>query len=494
MIKLYKMTNRIILLIFSFTLLSFTSNSSEEQKMSNEEITKMAEQAYYYGLQQAIFYGQRWIYTQDDSKDNVSYSGVNRLYNVRKKITPDFPVVTPNATTLYGTGFMDLSDGPVILELPEVTDRYFTAQLMDQYGIFHTMVGSPFNGTAARKYIFVPQDYKGKIPAEFSTIDVIYWPSKTAYCIIRVALMEGSEKEIAIINSYQDKMILTPLKEWLENGNKGVSQADRAIVKGNYAIPKVLPEIARGQVDKQTAEDYFSLLNTILNDPTMTLMFDSCKEKDMLNQLATIGIGPGKDFKWDDLDPETQKALSTGFKSGFDSVRKSVKNNLINLNGWMEVRNSGGFETAWLDRAIMADIGWAGPDVNVSHTGAFLFTDSDKAPLNGANKYTITFDRYDLPPVDEFWSIPIYNKDGYFVANEIDRYTINSFMIDQGQLDIKNGKIVIYVQHEKPTDLKKLKNWLPAPEGAFRFTARFYHPKMSIIDGSYKMPVPVKDN
>ena len=99
---------------------------------------------------------------------------------------------------------------------------------------------------------------------------------------------------------------------------------------------------------------------------------------------------------------------------------------------------------------------------------------------------------YDLPPVSEVWSIPIYISDGYFVNNAINRFTVNSFMLEQKQFHIENGKLTIYVQKEKPADPKQLKNWLPAPEGGFRFTARFYGPTMSIIDGSYKMPQPVR--
>lgn len=78
--------------------------------------------------------------------------------------------------------------------------------------------------------------------------------------------------------------------------------------------------------------------------------------------------------------------------------------------------------------------------------------------------------------------------------NEIDRYTINSFMIDQGELHVENRRLVIYVQHPKPTDPKQANNWLPAPAEGFRFTARYFGPKMAIIDGSYSMPEPVKVN
>jgi hypothetical protein len=145
-----------------------------------------------------------------------------------------------------------------------------------------------------------------------------------------------------------------------------------------------------------------------------------------------------------------------------------------------------------MDRAIIADAAWAAPDKNISHGGAFLFTDSEGNPFDGANKYTLTFDMNDLPPVTQFWSIPIYSAEGYFVANEINRYTVNSFMLKSGELEAKDGKLVIYIQNEKPSDPDQAKNWLPAPAKGFRFTARFYGPYAPIVDGTYDMPKVVK--
>ncbi len=477
-------------LVFTFSFATQVTSA----KAAEDTTQKIAEEAYYYGLQQVIFYGQRWIYTQNKTKDNLSYSGVNRLFNIRKPITPDsgFPVVTPNATTLYGTGFLDLQNGPLVVEVPAIEDRYFSVQVMSQYGIFYSMVGKQFNGKEARKYIFLPANYQGEIPGEFVTTDVIHAPSNTAYIFVRIAVTTGSDKEIKSINALQNQITITPMKTWLSNGNKGISNLKTKVVAGDYAIYPPLTKIANTQVEKQTAEDFFSILNLVLNDPSMTLMEDSVKETALLKQLDGLGIGKGHDFKWSKLDKETQQALTAGFDSAFKKVKTALKSGLINMNGWMEVRNSGGFETQWLDRAIMADAGWAGPDRNVSHTGAFRFVDAEGEQLNSKNKYTITFDMNDLPPVSEFWSIPIYDKDGYFVNNTIDRFTINSFMLEQNKLHIEDGKLIVYVQNEKPSDPKQLKNWLPAPEGDFRFTARFYGPKMSIIDGSYKMPQPVK--
>lgn len=458
------------------------------------KLEDVGERAYLYGLQQAIYYGQRWTYTQNDVKTNQVYSGLNQLAWVRKQITPDYPVVTPNATTLYGAGFLDLREGPVVIEVPEITDRYFSVQVMDQYGIFRMIVGSPFNGTKARKYILVPPGFTGHVPADFPTTDIIQWPSLTAYGVARMAVTTGTDNEIKTINGYQDQLTITPLADWLANDHKGIPQADRKIVKGDYPIPSGLPEYQFGQVDKQTAEQYFTLLSVILNDPTMPVIEDSIVEAEMLKQLKTVNIGKGLTFDWSKLSPEQRSSLEAGFKAGFKNVRKTLKTNMINMNGWGVVRNAGGFETRWMDRAIIADAAWAAPDKNISHGGAFLFTDAEGKPFSGKNKYTLTFDMNDLPPVTQFWSIPIYDANGYFVANEINRYTVNSFMLEAGDLVAKDGKLVIYIQHEKPSDPAQAKNWLPAPADGFRFTSRFYGPYAPLTDGTYNMPkvVPVK--
>ena len=286
-----RITFKSILIVLAAGLL--ITGPPASAKVTDEQVQEIAENAYLYGLQQVIFYGQRWTSTQNDSKDNTVYSGVNRFSFVRQKITPDFPVVTPNATTLYGSAYFDMQKEPVVLEMPEIADRYFSAQVMDQYGIFHTMVGKQFNGTRARKYIFLPVGYKGKVPGEFVTTEVIQSPSNIGYGLVRIAVMTGTGEEIKKINALQDQITVTPLSQWLANGKKGVPQAKSKIVRGDYKVYPRMAEIAAGQVDKQTAEDYFNILHLVLNDPSMTLMSDSIKEAKMLEQLAKFGIGKG---------------------------------------------------------------------------------------------------------------------------------------------------------------------------------------------------------
>jgi hypothetical protein len=158
------------------------------------------------------------------------------------------------------------------------------------------------------------------------------------------------------------------------------------------------------------------------------------------------------------------------------------------MNGWSLATDLGYKDTDWLDRARYGYIAVFGPIPSRSHTGAWGIKDSKSRPLSGENRYTISFDLSDMPPVTEFWELPLYDREGYFYDNAINRYALNSYMLKRGKLHTADGRLVIYVQNDEPNDLNKRKNWLPAPKEGFRFGARFYGPHGPLIDGSYKMP------
>ncbi|WP_254532920.1 DUF1254 domain-containing protein [Natrinema gelatinilyticum] len=469
---------------------------SEESPDSDTEtsVASIAEEAYLYGLQQVIFYVTRFNYTQKEDSD--VFVGVNRWYypNEGRPITADFTaVVSPNATTLYGQGFLDLQDEPVVIEMPEVTDRYFSLELMDQYGIYPLYAGNQFNGTDARSYLILPDEYEGEIPGDFPATDVVQTGTKTLLTELRYALRDPTdESEIAYVNDLQEQTTITQLSEWLANDRSGVPRAEQSVVPGDYETVPRMADLTEQQVENQTAADFFTLLNLVLNDPSMPLIDDSRKEAAMLEWLERVGIGPGMEFEWSALETDVQEALTSGFENGFERVRAAgTEGNsdvMVDMNGWNILQNTADFRTDWLTRAVMADIGFAGPDSPASHVAGFKFTDANGEQLNGSTQYTITFDLNNLPPVTEFWEIPIYDAQGYFVENELGRYSINSYMLEEGLLHTDANELVIYVQHEKPANSEQATNWLPAPEGGMRFAARFYGPHWSLVDGSYDMP------
>ncbi len=456
-----------------------------------QEATKIAEEAYVYGLQQAVFYETRFTFTQLEAAP--VYAGINCLTFSAKPSGPDDrSVVTPNATTLYGAGFFDLLEEPLIVELPEITDRYFSFQAMDQYGDYFFYAGNQFTGREAKEYILVGPDWSGQIPAEFAGLNIINAPSSAGFMIVRVALKSYADDEVQAVKDYLDQMIATPLDQWLENGHRAMPPSQRPKVKGHYAVFPRMAQLVQAMVEVQTAMDYFQLLSVALNDPAMTKRTDSLKEVETLARLAKIGLQQGTLFDPAALDQPTKAALEAGFEAGKQVVKDAVRGGMIPMNGWMVTKDMGNFGTDYLTRAAIADAGWGGPEAK-SHIGGFCFVDLDGQQLNGGQPYTLTFDTNNLPPCTEFWSIPIYDIEGYFVHNEIDRYTVNSFMYERGEFYVDNqGILTFYIQRERPTDPDQAKNWLPAPEGDFRLVARFYGPKANLIDGSYPMPRPVR--
>ncbi len=491
MLKLLKSTA----FMMSLALLVVLSAPSQAQiidpNISHEQVAIFAEEAYIYGLQQAVFYETRYVYTQLETSS--VYAGLNRLNWSREPITPSFSeVVTPNATTLYGAGFFELSDEPLVVEIPAIQDRYYSFQTMDQYGDYFFYAGNQFTGSGVQKYILVGPQWKGKIPDEFKGLEIIETPSSTGFMIVRMALKSYKEEEIQTINQYQDALITTPLSQWLANGHKGLPYAERPKIKGSYRTFPRMAELTQALVENQTAMDYFQLLSLSLNDPGMNKRKDSLKEVQTLEFLAKIGVAEGLIFNPGEVSDPQKVALKEGFNAGKQKVKAAIRNGMITMNGWMLSKNMGNYGTDYLSRAAVADAGWGGPEAK-SHTGAFCFMDENGQQLNGKFKYTLTFGIENLPPVTEFWSIPIYDITGYFVDNEIDRYTVNSFMYKRDEFYVgPNGKLTFYIQNEKPTDPNQQKNWLPAPVDEFRFAARFYGPYAPLIDGNYDMPRPVR--
>ncbi len=116
--------------------------------------------------------------------------------------------------------------------------------------------------------------------------------------------------------------------------------------------------------------------------------------------------------------------------------------------------------------------------------------DAQGQKLNGSTKYTVHFAPGQLPPVNAFWSLTMYElPSSLLVANAINRYLINSPMLPQL---VKNadGGLTLYVQNASPGKDKE-PNWLPAPKGPFLVAMRLYWPKDNALDGTWKQP-PMK--
>lgn len=151
-------------------------------------------------------------------------------------------------------------------------------------------------------------------------------------------------------------------------------------------------------------------------------------------------------------------------------------------SSWGYPLKTGAYGTDYIQRALITCIGLG---ANLPQDGIYPLTekDVDEKPLNGAHKYVMTFPKDQLPPVNGFWSVTMYNAQHFFYANPLDRYTLSQRDALEKNPD---GSVDLYFQHEEP-EKDKVSNWLPAPKDHFILVLRMYWPRKkppSIIDGS----------
>jgi hypothetical protein len=205
----------------------------------------------------------------------------------------------------------------------------------------------------------------------------------------------------------------------------------------------------------------------------------SPEDKDVRARLATIGIGPGKTFELKDLSPEHKAAVLLAMKEGDGKVAKFLASGTKNINGWGIGSFFGDrtfYNGNWLMRAAGAKGGIYGNDA-VEAMYPFTRTTAAGEPLDGSkHNYTLTFPAGQLPPVNAFWSVTMYDgKSQLLIKNPINRYLINSPMLS-GLKKNPDGSLTLYIQKDSPGRAKEA-HWLPAPNDTIYLVMRLYWPK-----------------
>ncbi|CAB1369702.1 DUF1254 domain-containing protein [Denitratisoma oestradiolicum] len=453
------------------------------------EIQQRTKEAFFWGMQQVGFYELRHVFTMMEG--NPAYRGINRVFgNTRLLSAKARFATTPNASTLYSGGLFDLRNESIVVETPQMPEgRYWSIQAADHYAHWFFFVGSPFTGNAPQRYLIVGPDWKGRFPPGFKGPQIIRATSNAVTITLRLGVLDArSSSEMAEAGRLVKSVNILPLSLWAKNGGKPVPLEQQPMVRGNYAsFPRMnqISDLTR----TMTPLDYLQLVSLVINDPSMTQRRDSAKEIATLKRLADIGLREGYRFDPTRLTPNQIKAIEAGFLEARREAQQSFATNLLDMNGWQLQTSLFYDDNDYALRAGAAEIAWGSPVPFESHTIAFGLVDDQGHKLDGAHRYTLSFDINDLPPVTEFWEIPVYDDYGYFVDNPIDRYSATSYLYKAGAYHVANGRLTFYLQSERPTDPDQAKNWLPIPQsGGFRLAPRFYGPTSPLIDGSYPMP------
>ena len=394
---------------------------------------------------------------------------------------PEFPpadykvVVRPNFDTLYSVAWLDMTKEPVVVSNADTDGRYFLLPMLDMWSDVFASPGWRTTGTGAANYLVTPPGWRPdlkdswrtelKLPEGTSRIE-----APTPYVWVVGRTKTDGPPDYDAVHKVQAGYKVTPLSEWGKDAKPPTVTVDPKIDM------KTPPKIT---LDTMPPDQYFAYAAELLklHPPHIT-------DQPMVANLAKIGIVPGQSFDAGKLSPEVQEGLNLAPKAAQDLMAWKVKSLARNVNNWsMNTDTMGVYGNYYLKRAIVAQLG-LGANLPEDAIYPLNLGDASDKPLDGNNDYVLHFEAGKTPPVDAFWSVTLYDPDGFQVANPLNRFAVSSWMPFVKNAD---GSLDLYFQNASPGKDKEA-NWLPAPKGPFNLTMRLYAPQSSALTGRWNPP------
>jgi hypothetical protein len=416
----------------------------------------IAEAGLIFGLPIVMNYGAMYDFCV--YKGSGQYKGpFNTIWSDASVFTyKDTAIVTPNSDTPYSLLWLDLRAEPMIISVPAIDrQRYYSVQLCDGNTYNYGYVGTRTTGVEAGDYMVVGPEWQGVMPAGVKKA----FRSGTQFSIAIFRTQLFGPSDIDNVKQVQSGYHAQPLSAYLKQA--------APIPALPIDFPKFSKELAK--------ENFFDFLDFALQFAPV-----QPNEIEIRAKLASIGVGPGKLFNFKDLPLEHKAEVILGMKQGQRKIDEAVEKIGTVINGW-NISGAPGdsehYDGDWLMRAVAAQAGIYG---NSPEEAMYPFTrkDANGDALSGEHNYTITFQAGQLPPVDAFWSVTMYDgKTQLLIKNPIDRYLINTPMMD-GMKKGADGSLTIYVQNKSP-GADRESNWLPAPADDIYIVMRLYWPKVT---------------
>ena len=386
---------------------------------------------------------------------------LNVLYSEPRLFGPeDTKVVSPNNDTFYSHALLDLRSEPQVLQVPAVEGRYYSFQLVDMRTDNLDYIGTRATGSQAGRYLIAGPDWQGQLPPGFS--GVIRSPSRVVFLLGRTEV-KGEADQVAaaqVLKGYA----LQPLSR---------------IPGGAAPTAAAKLQLPAWHDSKQgRAVELFSSFNALapLHEWTPA-------ERQKLARYEQIGVKQGTAFT---PPSELSEAIAEGAEAGRDQVRTTSSKVSQETHGWFRSpANVGKFGDDDLTRAAVA---WRYIYANdpVEALYPMALHDAQGQPLDGRKSYRLHFAAGQLPAVNSFWSLTLYDRQTQLlVANPIKRYALGDRSPNL-RYDADGG-LTLTLQQSAP-DQAKQSNWLPTPEGPFNLILRLYLPQQRALDGSYPLP------
>ncbi|MDC0749305.1 DUF1254 domain-containing protein [Polyangium mundeleinium] len=382
----------------------------------------------------------------------------------------DRTVVRPNFDTLYSSAWLDLVREPLVIKVPASGGRYYLLPMLDMWTDVFTCPGPRTTGTAAQQLVIVGPGWKGTInPAlNLQRID-----ASTPYVWIIGRTQCNGESDYASVHEFQNGLQIIPLSAY-EAGRPPPPPVGSDGDDISLEEPLVV-------VEKMTPETFFAY-----GADLMRRIPAHFNDYPILARLARAGFVAGQPFDLNAAPAVVQDA----FKRAAPDALAQMKAKQVSLtpltNGWVYPNEMmGTYGTSYLRRAIIALIG-LGANLPEDAIYPTAYVDSTSTALDSAMPYTLRFEADKLPPVNAFWSVTLYDEQGYQVPNAIDRFSLGT---RNNLAKGPDGSVTLYVQRSMDEADPRRSNWLPAPQqGAFNLTMRLYSPKRAAINADWHPP------
>jgi hypothetical protein len=391
---------------------------------------------------------------------------MNAFTNVSAYPPADYrTVVRVNFDTLYSIAWLDMTTEPMIVSAPNTDGRYYLLPMLDMWTDVFAAPGWRTTGTQAGNFLITPPGWSGTVPAGMTRISA---PTPFVWIIGRTRT--DGPQDYDAVHKIQAGYKVTPLSEWGKTTKPMEVKIDPSV--DMKTPPKV-------QVETMPAAKFFAYAAELLkvNPPHVT-------DQPIIAQLQRIGFKVGESFDLDKAARDVRKALESAPGDALQLMKWKVPTLARVANGWsMNTDTMGVYGNYYLKRAIVTQFG-LGANLPEDAIYPLNLADESGKPLDGANKYTLHFEKGDTPPANAFWSVTLYDSEGFQVANPLNRFAVSSWMPFKYNAD---GSLDLYFQNESPGADKEA-NWLPAPKGPFNLTMRLYAPRSEALTGKWNPP------
>jgi hypothetical protein len=446
------------LLVLAAALAACGLPASAQAQVSPAQAQALGREAYRYGLPLLDFLRIRREMTSVNAPDGRGNAPVNVLANARAFASPsDRTVVAPNHDTLYSLAQLDLAKGPIVLSHPDMGRRYFDFEFVDPYTNVIGYVGTRTTGTQAARF-------------------QIAWTKKPGKRLRGVPVISSNHRRVWMIGR-------TLATDAPADQRRAHAKMRRYRLSPAPALRSSRPGKPRKHPLPKDGLSWLDALGKALveNPPPK-------RDRPLLRRLKRVGVGVGLTPVSRGLPADVLQALVEGVEAEAaelpGSTRIDVLRQALENGGWLTLSpRIGAYGTDYLLRAQVAIVG-IGANTPAEAIYPTALADSTGALLTGANRYRMVFAPGQLPPVRGFWSITMYDFDGFLVPNAAHRYSLGPThppLVRRG-----DGSLVIAIQRTRPAEQDV--NWLPSPAGGFRLSMRLYWPRPSVLHGAWRPP------